>query len=240
VASLPYKFVVFLMLFVVIFWIIGILILSIVSIRPIKQLSLKCWILLFILGYIFNILVAECSGIVFKIYVVGEFVKTTSMSPTLTITSDFRDLIIINKWIYKLQEPQRGDIVCFYPDNWLLRDENKRHVCNIKRIVGMPNETIDIEPPYILINGNRLTEPLIFETISLCQNGYNGYYKNNENELLQTITMPLTLGKDQYFVMGDNSYHSIDSRQVGAIHRNDIQGKVIRIIYPLSRFKFLN
>ncbi|MDR2761915.1 MAG: signal peptidase I [Planctomycetaceae bacterium] len=205
-----------------------------------KKLYFKGWILLFVGGYFFNILTCYVVGNWFINYVECHLILTTSMSPTLKITSDFHDMVIINKWIYKLREPQRGDIVCFDSDRWLWHVENKIPVGNIKRIIGLPEEIIDIEPPYIMINGERLTEPLIFETISSCQNGYAGYCKNLDNVSAKTIELPITLGKDQYFIMGDNSQHSIDSRIIGVIHKNEIRGKVVRIIYPLSRFKLLD
>ena len=154
------------------------------------------------------------------------------MAPTLVGTSETPpsaetpDRLIVNKWIYRFQEPRRGDLVIFRTGSDIF----------IKRIVGLPGETLDIESPFVMIDGEHLTDPPIFETISSKQNGHNGYFRIEEIDGEEArVSLPITLGSDEYFLMGDNSARSLDSRYFGPIKRNDILGKAIRIYYPLSR-----
>jgi signal peptidase I len=243
-ASLPYKF--FDMAILILSYSFGIyiIILSIVSVQPAKQMYSRRWLLFFVFGLLSLCFVIPATDRCFR-YVADVYrVQTTSMFPMLQITSRYGgDSIVVNNWIYWMKEPCRSDIVRFNSPQWLWY-HNDEAVGNLKRIVGLPGETVDIDPPYILINGNRLLEPSIFKTISLCQNDYNGYYKQtqfeSENNRHIAITLPLTLAQDQYFVVGDNSLHSIDSRLIGTIHRKEIQGKAIRIIYPFERSKLFD
>jgi len=102
----------------------------------------------------------------------------------------------------------------------------------------LPGETIDIESPYVLINGERLTDPPIFAKIASQQDGFSGYctlQAMGEGED-KGVSLPLTLGTDEYFVMGDNP-HSFDSRFWGPVHRQNITGKVIRIYSPFARIR---
>ena len=107
------------------------------------------------------------------------------------------------------------------------------------RIVGLPGETVDIESPYVLINGERLTEPPIFAKISGKQDGYAGYFTLEDIYGADAggVPLPMTLGADEYFVLGDNSSHSKDSRFEGPVRRENITGKVIRIFYPFDRIR---
>jgi hypothetical protein len=101
---------------------------------------------------------------------------------------------------------------------------------------------VDIDTPFVLINGERLTTPLIFETMSEKKNGYSGYFRLEDigfrDENID-ISLPLTLEPDEYFILGDNSERSIDNRMRKPISRADIIGRAIRIYYPFSRFREL-
>jgi signal peptidase I len=163
---------------------------------------------------------------------------SSAMHPTLIAPSQYapdvphQDRIVVNKWIYRISDPQRGDIAIFkwtspHDDSWAMFS---------KRIVGLPGETVDIESPYVLINGKRLTDPPIFARISGKQDGFTGYCTAQEANA-EGIPLPLTLGADEYFVLGDNSPHSFDSRFWGPVLRQDITGKVIRIFYPFDRIR---
>ncbi len=115
---------------------------------------------------------------------------------------------------------QRGDVViCHFPGRywktgkWKLL---KQHF--VKRVIGLPGETIEIAEGVVLINGQPLEE---------------SYLDSTHN--LRGASMPeKTLGPDEYFVMGDNRDNSNDSRRVGAIGRKDIVGCVTRVVWPFS------
>lgn len=135
-------------------------------------------------------------------------VEGTSMAPHL---SD-QERIFINKFIYKFEPIQRGDIVVFrYP-----RDPRKSF---IKRVVGLPKETIEIRRGVVYINGLRLRED---------------YLPPQELDL---HSYPAThLARDHYFVLGDHRRSSNDSRAWGTVHRDYIYGKAVFAYWPLERF----
>ena len=112
------------------------------------------------------------------------------------------DVLIINKKSYSTSSPERYDIVNIYApckyDNFL-----------VKRIIGLPGDTIEINDSIVYINGNKISEPYIKEEMNL------PYY------------LKLKIPKDKFFVMGDNRNISLDSRYFGLVQGTDIQGKVL-------------
>ncbi len=133
-------------------------------------------------------------------------VPSMSMQPTLQ-TGDF---LLVRKDAYtKGRTPQRGDIVLF----------KRNGVSNyfVKRVVGLPGESIIVDSGYVRINDQWLQEPYLGgETIR----EWPGY---------------LHLGNDEYFLMGDNRANSEDSRDTGAVNMVHITGKVVAIIAPRHR-----
>ena len=123
-------------------------------------------------------------------------VEGASMNPTFT---DGSDLIIVFPY-------------------------NHSHVYFIKRVIGLPGETIQIKDGAVYINGELLEEDYILEPIL---EGYEG-----------RATDPLLLGEDEYFVMGDNRNNSLDSRfdEVGNLKKEDLIGKVVFRVTPFDTF----
>lgn len=135
----------------------------------------------------------------------------SSMEPTL---SD-GDNLIVDKISYRFKEPERFDIIVFP-----FRYAEKTYY--IKRIIGLPGETVYIdEEGSIYINGELLVENYGKEVILDPGRAYE----------------PITLGEDEYFVMGDNRNNSSDSRDpvVGSIHRDEFIGKAWMRIWPLDK-----
>ncbi len=144
---------------------------------------------------------------------VGQRTKVSggSMEPML---SD-GDNLIMDKISYRFQDPQRFDIVVF-PFQYANRPYY------IKRIIGLPGETIYIDDDgNIYINNEILNEPYGKEVIADPGRAYE----------------PITLGEDEYFVMGDNRNNSSDSRDpvVGNVQRDDLIGKAWMRIWPLDK-----
>ena len=137
-------------------------------------------------------------------------VQMGSMLPTL----QENNLIIVNKLTYRFQAPKRGDIVVFHPPN-------NPSVYYIKRIVGLPGETIEITNGEILINGVSLPE----KYISILTPGLYG---------------PKTLPENEYFLMGDHRNNSLDSREFGPIKIKSIIGRATLVLWPPKAFKTLN
>lgn len=138
-----------------------------------------------------------------------------SMEPML----DDGDNLIVDKITYRFSEPKRFDIIVF-PFQY------KEHTYYIKRIIGLPGESVRIdENGNIFVNGEQLKE------------GYGA-------EVIQDpglAASEIHLGEDEYFVLGDNRNNSSDSRDpsVGNIHKKDIIGRAWLRIYPFSKFGIL-
>jgi len=149
-------------------------------------------------------------------------VKGSSMEPTLVGTDEndqdkVGDNLIVDKISYRFSEPERFEIIVFpYKlDNGQLL---------IKRIIGLPGETVEIrEDGFIYINGEQLKE------------GYGKEIINSNH--LGAVEYPIVLGKDEYFVLGDNRNNSSDSRypMVGNVHKDDIVGRAFFRIWPFSK-----
>ena len=130
-----------------------------------------------------------------KISMVG-----VSMEPALYNGQE----VLVNRFIYKITSPKRGDVIAFLPNG----NQNSHYY--LKRIVGLPGESIQIIDGYVYINGERLSED---EYDKMADYGIAG------NEI--------QLGSDEYFVLGDNRNMSEDSRSgnIGAVKKDTIAGK---------------
>jgi signal peptidase I len=124
--------------------------------------------------------------------------------------------LIEDKISYRFSEPERGDIV-------IIRDPDLSAERLIKRVIGLPGETIRIDDGAVWIDGVRLDEP---------------YVKGSTYP--STLEMPYRIPPDSVFVMGDNRERSLDSRALGAIPLSSIEGKVDVRIWPFSRFGFVD
>lgn len=138
-----------------------------------------------------------------------------SMDPTLSAGEKF----LINKVAYKLGSPKRGDIIVFRLG---ARDKGSTH---IKRVVGLPGESVQIQNGQILINGETYVEQKGFPTIA------------NPGMAEESIT----LKGDEYFVLGDNRNSSEDSRfaDIGNIKKDHIIGRLWFVISPMNKLGFL-
>ena len=141
-------------------------------------------------------------------------VKGDSMLPTL----ENGDNLWIDKISYRFTDPKRFDIIIFPP-------RNNSEKIYIKRIIGLPGETVQIdEQGNILIDGKVLVEDYGLEPIDPDKRGI--------------AASPITLGKSEYFVLGDNRNNSEDSRRsiVGNVRKSEIIGKAVFRLSPLSKF----
>lgn len=157
------------------------------------------FLLVLVLVYLFVNYVAQ------RVQVIGD-----SMDPTLID----KDHLIVEKVTYRFHDPERFDIVVFpyqYED----------HTYYIKRVIGLPGETVFIDDlGDIYIDGIHLEE------------GYGKEVIKNPGRAYE----PITLADDEFFVLGDNRNNSLDSRDptVGNLNRDDITGKAFMRVYPFS------
>lgn len=145
-------------------------------------------------------------------------IPSGAMLPTVQIG----DHVITNMALYPRTPPSRGDLVVFrYPGN--------RNETYIKRIIGLPGETIAIHQRRVSVNGHEIDDPWGF-----CPDGRGlgdpsadcGPPVDRMDEMA-----PRTLGADQYFMLGDNRQHSQDSRVWGALPKADLLGKVLGVYW---------
>lgn len=140
------------------------------------------------------------------------FVRGESMVPTF----HNNEYLIVDQLTYRFEEPKRGDVIIMrYP-----KDESTFF---IKRIIGLPNETIELQGLHVIVRQTgkesiTLDEPYI------------------ETERTRNEFKSYTLGPDEYFVMGDNRYASSDSRSWGNLPRKDIVGRALFRMFPPKMF----
>ncbi len=150
-----------------------------------------------------------------RLFVAEPFVVSgSSMVPTF----ENGNYLIIDKISYELNDPKRDDIAVFrYPN-----DQTKFY---IKRVIGLPNETVDIKGSVVTITNEK--HPLGF-TLD------EPYVKNISNN-----TTHSKLKDDEYFVMGDNRSGSSDSRYWGAVKKEFLTGRVFLRLLPINKMAIL-
>jgi signal peptidase I len=208
--------------------------------RPIPRLGFRGW----------GLFVAVCLGIPIllalgvRTFLVQPFkVPTGAMQPTIMGnrkaadgTQILGDHILVNKLAYRLTKPQRGDVVVFRTKGL---PGVKQDTCYVKRLAGLPGETLGIDPPYLLVNDKRVTTPAIFRKIAEGKDGLSGFCPATAMPAfpapLASPSARLTLGSDEYLVLGDNTRNSLDGRYFGPVKRSAIVGKVFYIYAPAGR-----
>ncbi|OGX18780.1 MAG: signal peptidase I [Omnitrophica WOR_2 bacterium RBG_13_44_8b] len=176
-----------------------------------------------------SIIIAFFLAVVIRTFVVQAFkIPTGSMRPTLLEG----DLILVSKFIYgakipvanirlpKVRQPKRGDVIVFiYPE-----DKKKDF---IKRLIGLPGETVEIKNGTIYINGKPVVDSIF---------GQIFYYNFGE---FQKEGYKVVVPADNYFVLGDNSGSSRDSRYWGFVPEKNVLGKAILIYWPPNRIRII-
>ena len=135
-------------------------------------------------------------------------VEGTSMMPRL----ENHERIFINKFVYRFEPIQRGDIVVF----WYPLDPSKSY---IKRVIGLPGEWVSIEEGRAMVNGAALAEPYL-----------PAYYLDHQSY------PPVRVEPNHYYVLGDHRDSSNDSRVWGTVDRKYIYGKAVFVYWPFSEF----
>ena len=138
-------------------------------------------------------------------------IKGASMEP------NFHDgeYLLTDKVSYRIGEPERGDVIVFKAPP-LYKDEF------IKRIIGLPGEEIKVEQNKVFVNGRELDETYLADGSRTEPNKFASEGK--------TLRVP----NDAYFVLGDNREHSLDSRSLGFISKENITGRAWFVYWPIS------
>ena len=184
--------------------------------------------------------IAELPGLLLTALVIAVIIKTFLIQPfwipseSMLPTIQVNDRVMVNKLAYRWGEPQRGDVVVFRDPR---EDEIEESIPEavirsvleavgirtrgrddlIKRVIGLPGETVEVRDNQVVINGTPLDEPY-----------------------LEEVFMPdepvITVSDTEVFVMGDNRNASFDSRRFGPIPLDDLVGQAFVTIWPVSHF----
>ncbi len=151
--------------------------------------------------------ILQIAAVIFLAYFIINIVleKTSMLGDSMEVTLSDGDVIIVNKFAYLLRPPKRGDVVVFKQSG------NEHDYYDIKRVVGLPGETVQIMDGAVYINGELMPEKI-----------------NCEKMLIPGLAKDrFTLEEEEYFVLGDNRNNSEDSRfaNIGTIVGEEIVGK---------------
>lgn len=155
----------------------------------------------------FNIILVV--GLVMRFFIIQPFVVE---GPSMDTNFRDKEIILVDKISYKLREPIRGEVVVFIaPVN--IQDDY------IKRVIGLPGETVTIDKGKVYINGKQILEAFL-----------SAEGRTPEN----TTRMDVKIGADEYFVLGDNRPHSSDSREWGLVPKQNLVGRAVVAVWPID------
>jgi signal peptidase I len=189
------------------------------------------------------VIVAFLLALVLKTFLVQAFyIPSQSMQPTLEIG----DRVLVNKLVYDLREPRRGDVVVFRDDALLPLEPGGASAMEriadlvasglgtspserdlIKRVIGLPGETIEMRDGVVYADGRPVPEEEV---------EYGGYLLSRDLVDYGPVVVP----EGEYFMMGDNRPNSADSRfQIGTVEREEIIGRAFVVMWPVTRIDVL-
>jgi len=177
--------------------------------------------------WLFVIVAAVFIAMALRTFVVQQFYIA---GPSMEVTLFSDDRVLVNKLSYRFGSPSRGDVIVF--DRITLNGDTVQHDDLIKRVIGLPGETITIADCVVSINGTVLDEPWLgdqeldstLEPGLRCGSGDVG---------------PTTMGDNEVFLIGDNRPMSFDSRMFGPVDIDLIVGRAVVVIWPPSSMSTL-
>jgi signal peptidase I len=182
-----------------------------------------------VIDWVVTIVVAVGAVLAIKAWVVNPYrIPSSSMEPTLHCAQPgsgcearFSDRVLANRFIYHFRDPHRQEIVVFKTPPAAERCENGAGgETFVKRIIGLPGDTVEERDGRVFVNDKRLDEP---------------YVSANERD---TTTDKWVVGSGTYFMMGDNRASSCDSRSWGSVPRENLIGPVFAVYWPPQRIGF--
>jgi signal peptidase I len=153
------------------------------------------------------------------------------------------DFVFVNRWKWNFCHPTRGEVMVFSTTGITALQQGTHY---IKRMTGLPNETLQVKAPNLLVNGVAVTEPLRIGQISRKETvwpkgpAYSGFNPSGARQAflsgksLADESDSVTLKSDQYYAMGDNSFNSYDSRYWGPVPERNLLGPATVVYWPLA------
>ncbi|HPF44258.1 MAG TPA: signal peptidase I [Syntrophomonadaceae bacterium] len=160
------------------------------------------------------IVIAFILAMILRTFIVeGRIIPTGSMLPTVQL----QDRVMVNKFIYRFTELQRGDVIVFAPPEAIHSPDDY-----LKRVIGLPGETVEMKDGNVYINGQALNEPYIAEAVN---------YEFG----------PVVVPDDSLLVLGDNRNSSFDSHLWNAwLKKDHVKGKAFMIYWPIKNITLLD
>ena len=176
--------------------------------------------------WILVVVIALGAAFLVRVYVLQQFyISGPSMESTLLENNR----VLVNKLSYRLHDVHRKDVVVF--DRITTSGGVIAHDDLIKRVIGIEGDTVEIKNCKVFVNAKEIEEPYLDEQVLALPNAV---------ERCRVIDMkPITVPKDQLFVMGDNRPESFDSRSFGTIPEHLVVGRAFAIVWPFSRIAAL-
>ncbi|MFM7046066.1 MAG: signal peptidase I [Ilumatobacteraceae bacterium] len=163
------------------------------------------------------IAVALGAAMLVRTFVLQQFYIS---GPSMETTMFTDDRVLVNKLSYRLHDPNRGDVVVLKT----MESTGERDL--IKRVIGLPGETVDVRNCQVYIDGRLLVEPYLDPEVAPCTDS-------------NAFDFPYLVPADTVFVLGDNRPGSKDSRDIGAIAFSDLLGRAFVVIWPSSDWQWL-
>ncbi|WP_166238018.1 signal peptidase I [Paenibacillus turpanensis] len=174
-----------------------------------------------VIDWVKALLIAAVLVVVIRVFLFSPYlVDGPSMEPNFHTG----ERVIVNKILYDIREPEHGEVIVFEaPDG----------SDYIKRVIGLPGDTVRVDGDAVFVNGEKIAEPYIQSVIDEYAKLGNGNTYNNKNYDEHIVP------ENQLFVMGDNRRNSRDSRDIGFIEYEKVIGRADVRIWPLSQIGFV-
>jgi signal peptidase I len=176
--------------------------------------------------WILVVVIALGAALLVRVYVLQQFYIS---GPSMESTLFENNRVLVNKLSYRLHDIRRSDVVVF--DRITTSGGVIAHDDLIKRVIGIAGDTVEIKDCKVLVNAKEIQEPYLDESVLALPNAV---------ERCRVIDMkPITVPKNQLFVMGDNRPESFDSRSFGTIPKHLVVGRAFAIVWPFGRIATL-
>ena len=147
------------------------------------------------------------------------------------------DHIFVDRFTYHFRKPHRGEVIVFDTSDITRIPESSRGKFYIKRLIGLGGDQIQIQPPYVKVNGEILDERPAFKRIYSKENGYHGYVTPEDfrAEAIRSARDIYAVPAKHLFVLGDNSVSSLDGRFWGSLPEHALVGRAVIVYWPFVR-----